>query len=87
MKAHAEHHGEFTDLAAAVDELRRLAEIPWDHEPNQAPCQNWPSCGRRYEIIEFVDTPEPRRELRRTRALDISKKGVVWHEPFGPGNA
>jgi hypothetical protein len=59
---HAEQHGEFSELEDAVLELRRRAEIPWDHEPNKAPCQNWPTCGRTYEIIEFDDTQTPWKE-------------------------
>jgi hypothetical protein len=81
---HAEHHGEFTTFNDAVRELRRRAQIPWDREPNQAPCQSWRTCGRSYEIIEYDDIQTPWRELRRKSALEISAEGVVWHEPFGP---
>ncbi len=84
---HAEHHGDFAALEDAVRELRRRADIPWDGEPNVAPCQSWATCGRTYEVIEYDDTQSPWRELRRTKALDISKDGVVWHEPFGPSTA
>ncbi len=84
---HAEHHGEFAELADVMLELRRRAEIPWDQEPNQAPCQSWATCGRTYEVIEFDDTHTPWNELRRAKALEISKEGVIWHQPFGPANA
>jgi hypothetical protein len=84
---HAEHHGEFASLEDAVRELRRRAEIPWDREPNVAPCQSWATCGRTYEVIEYDETDGSERQLRRMKALEISKDGVVWHEPFGPSTA
>ena len=83
---HAEHHGEFAAFEDAVRELRRRAEIPWDQEPNQAPCQSWRTCGRAYEVIEFDDTQTSSKKLRHTKVLDISREGVVWHEPFAPAN-
>lgn len=78
-EAHAEWHGSFDNIGAALAELRRRADISWDHEPNQAPCQGWRTCGRRYEIIEFDDTQSPWRELRRMPALEISAAGPQWH--------
>lgn len=54
---HSEFHGDFETMAAAVEELRRRAEIPWDQEPNRAPCTNWRTCGRSYGIIEFESNP------------------------------
>ena len=84
---HAEHHGEFGSLEDAVLELRRRAEIPWDREPNAAPCQSWATCARTYDVIEYDDTDGCTRQLRRIKALEISKDGVVWHESFGPSTA
>jgi hypothetical protein len=83
---HAEQHGEFATFEDAVRELRRRADIPWDHEPNLAPCQSWATCGRAYEVIEY-DSQNLPKQLRRMKALDISKEGIVWHEPFGPSKA
>jgi hypothetical protein len=81
---HAEHHGEFATLEDALHELRRRAEIPWDREPNVAPCQSWATCGRIYELIEYDEGSDGGgRQLRRSKALEISKDGVIWHEPFG----
>lgn len=37
---HAEQSGEFATEHEALAELRRRAELPWDKEPNQAPCTN-----------------------------------------------
>ncbi|MDT7602765.1 MAG: hypothetical protein QOF61_762 [Acidobacteriota bacterium] len=78
-EAHSEWQGEFDTLSGALAELRRRAEIPWDQEPNQAPCQSWRTCGRRYEIIEFDATELPWRELSRTLALEISASATKWH--------
>lgn len=73
---HSEFHGDFETMAAAVEELRRRAEIPWDQEPNRAPCTNWRTCGRSYEIIEFESNPY--RETHRIPALEVSAEGVRW---------
>ncbi len=70
--------GEFLTLGEAVAELRRLAAIPWDSEPNVAPCMSWRTCGRSYQIIQFMAGVEPRKELRRIPALKISAAGVEW---------
>ena len=53
---HSERVGEHPTLDEAVRELKRLARIPWDAEPNRAPCQNWRNCGRRYEVVEYDET-------------------------------
>lgn len=85
---HAELQGEFATLEEVLRELRRRAEIPWDQEPNVAPCQGWATCGRIYVIYEVeVDPDGGWRELRHGKALEISKDGVVWHETFNPSAA
>jgi hypothetical protein len=76
---HAEWQGEFPSEREALAELQRRAEIPWDQEPNRAPCMSWRTCGRGYYIIEFDDTHEPWKELKRTRLLDVSASEVKWH--------
>jgi hypothetical protein len=79
-EAHAEPHGEFDNRADALVELRRRAAIPWDQDPNQAPCQNWRNCGRRYELIEYDVPVSPRKELNRELVLEISASGARWHQ-------
>ena len=59
-------------------ELRRLAHLPWDKWPNLAPCANWATCGRTYEVVEYDDSTQPWRELRRLPALGIDAQGVRW---------
>jgi hypothetical protein len=81
-EAHAEPQGEFDALESAVAELRRRAEIPWDRAPNLAPCVDWKTCGRRYEIVEYDSAETPWREIRRLHALDVSAGGARWAAAF-----
>ena len=75
---HAEWLGEYSTRSEAVSELQRLASIPWDQTPNQAPCVNWATCGRTYELVQFDDTTTPWQELGREPALNVSKEQVEW---------
>jgi hypothetical protein len=79
-EAHAELHGEFESIDEAIAELKRRASIPWDQEPNVAPCMSWRTCGRRYDIIEYGDGRSA--EVRRMPALEISAAGLKWVPPF-----
>jgi len=79
---HAEPQGEFATLEEAVAELRRRAGIPWDKDPNRAPCTSWQTCGRAYEVIEYDVTRSPWQEIRRMAALDVSPSGVRWSVGF-----
>ena len=79
---HAEPQGKFVNLEEAVMELRRRSCIPWNEEPNQAPCMSWRTCGRACELIEYDDTQAPWTELRRFAALEISSRGVKWSREF-----
>jgi hypothetical protein len=76
---HCEWHGEFASETEALVELNRRAQIPWDQEPNRAPCMSWRTCGRGYWVIEFDDTLEPWKELKRTKVLEVSAAEVKWH--------
>ena len=73
---HCETQGEFDSFADALNELQSRAALPWDAEPNRAPCQSWRTCGREYEIIEYDRTAQ--RDIRRIPALRISASGVTW---------
>ncbi len=76
---HAEWQAKrFGSYSEAMDELRLRADLPWDEQPNVAPCKSWRTCGRRYEIIEFDTSEEPWPELERTEILDMSASGVRW---------
>lgn len=75
---HAEPLSQHGSLAEAWVELRRLSGIPWDQAPNIAPCTDWRSCGRSYEIIEFDTSLDPWREVQRVSGFGIRALGVVW---------
>ena len=76
---HAERlPGKFESRAAAFAECRRLAEVPWDKPPNQAPCQSWQTCGRCYAIMEYDDSAIPWRLLSQENVLEISVSGNQW---------
>jgi hypothetical protein len=79
---HAEPQGQFENIRLAIAELKRRSTIPWDQEPNRAPCGNWSACGRSYEVIEYDDSHSPWKELRRMPALDISAAGIKWSNGF-----
>lgn len=78
-EAHAgPQEGRFQARQQAIAELERRAAIPWNEEPNRAPCTNRLNCGRRYELVEYDDTTLPWKELSRNLILDISAAGVRW---------
>jgi hypothetical protein len=75
---HAELHGSFDTLDAAVAELRRRAAIPWDQDPNRAPCTSWRTCGRDYLIREYQGVG--RKDLiRRIEYLRVTAAGPEWN--------
>jgi hypothetical protein len=79
---HAESQGEFSDMTQAIAELKRRAELPWDQDPNLAPCTNWQACGRIYEVVEYDDSQNPWKELSRARALEVGPSGPKWAPNF-----
>ena len=85
-EAHAEQCGEHATLEEAVARLKELAGIPWNEEPNVAPCTSWRTCGRRYEIVQYEISSRPWKELRRMPALEINAQGVVWDAEFAHEN-
>lgn len=83
---HAERQdGEYPTLDAALAELRRRAGLPWDAQPNLAPCTGWRNCGRHYQVIEYDTSSSPWRELRRAELLRVSASGVEWVHPGALG--
>jgi hypothetical protein len=77
-QSHAEQLSEFTSLQDAWAELRRLSALPWDEQPNAAPCQSWRTCGRDYEILEYETFSTPWTLVRRFAGLAINANGVAW---------
>lgn len=79
---HCDWHGQFATFDEAVAALRRRATLPWDEPPNVAPCTSWKTCGREYVIIEFDDSHQPWKELRRIPAFHMSAEGVEMASGF-----
>jgi len=77
---HAEEYGEFPDFQAAMQELKRRSNIPWDHEPNLPPCTSWRTCGRVYVIVEYDDAQTPPKMLKRQIVLEIKAAGPKWFD-------
>ena len=68
----------YLTLQEAMTELERRAAIPWEEEPNRAPCMSCRKCGRQYVIEEYDDTESGRSS--RVLILEISAKGVEWQQ-------
>jgi hypothetical protein len=80
---HCELGASFATEREALAELERLAALPWDAPPNQAPCTGWENCGRRYALVEYDDSGTRWRQTRHTAMLEISAQGIYWLAP-GP---
>lgn len=79
---HSEAMSKHDTFEEALAEIKRLATLPWDSEPNMAPCANWRNCGRRYDIVEFeMSSNERWRERSRTPILEVNADGVFWFVP------
>ena len=81
-EAHSEYIAEVQTWEEAITELKRLSKIPWDKEPNQAPCISWKTCGREYIIIEFDGDGNSAKQLRRVSALGVSAESITWDPGF-----
>lgn len=82
-ETHGEPDGRFATFEEALAALHERAAMPWDAEPNRAPCRGWRTCHRAYAIIEYDDSQSPWRELQLVPVVDISASGVRWH-PLNP---
>jgi hypothetical protein len=81
---HAEPLREFSSLGEAFQELQRLALVPWDQEPNRAPCTGWRKCGRWWAIVEYDTSTRPWKRLQEEVYLDVSASGVCWPRLIEP---
>jgi hypothetical protein len=82
-ESHCEFCGDFDSFEGAVAELRRRAELPWDSDENRAPCVQWRTCGRAYQVIEYDKEHKPWKQLNRTDVLlSVSADGAVWASGF-----
>ena len=81
-ETHSEQCSKHATLEEAVARLKQLAALPWNEQPNMAPCTSWRTCSRRYEVVEYETGSHPWKERRRIPALEISAKGVSWEKEF-----
>lgn len=79
---HAEPIAEFSTWDDAVTELNRIAHVRWGDAPNRPPCQDWASCRRDYELVEYNVAEAPWTLIRRAPALKVSAEGVEWLGEF-----
>jgi hypothetical protein len=80
---HGEWIGQYASREEAHEELRRLAELPWNEAPNLCPCMSWRTCGRRYHVIEYDTSVDPWRTLRNEVLLEVSAKKTAWLSSSG----
>ena len=74
---HCQHIGRFKSYGDAKLAIVGFVSNRWDEEPNRAPCRNWETCGRDYQIIE-VDTDD--KFLKATLICKISCDGAIWFD-------
>lgn len=77
---HSEWMGEFSTLKETIEKLQELAIIPWDEDPNRAPCVGWKTCGRDYYIIEYDDSTLPWTEINNKHIMRMDSLGATWHK-------
>jgi hypothetical protein len=75
---HAEHVGGFASRTEAIDELKRLAGLPWNEVPNVCPCTSWRTCGRHYHLIEYDTSRTPWTQISRVPFLEVSAARTSW---------
>ncbi len=80
--AHCESFGRYESFELALDEIKRLATIPWNKKPIKAPCSEWKNCGRFFEIVEYDMSVTPWICKGRKAVLESTSKGLCWAEKF-----
>lgn len=74
-QAHAETVANFSDEASAIRKVRRLFATPWNEPPNLAPCMDWETCGREYDLLVYETSTSPWTLVIRRAALIVTAKG------------
>jgi hypothetical protein len=69
---------QFGIFDSALNELRRIADIPFGEAPNKPPCTSWQDCLREYHIVNYDDSQNPWILLANNKILEISKTEVKW---------
>jgi hypothetical protein len=75
---HAEPQQQYPTRQEALLELERRAKLPWDSEPNLAPCTSWRTCGRNYELREYDTSQLPWKKLWHRAVLELDATGARW---------
>lgn len=79
---HCERIDQCESFEAAVARLEELARLPWDQDPNRAPCTSWRKCGREYQVLEYDDSAIPWKLVRGADVLKVSASAVEWVPGF-----
>lgn len=76
---HYDTVGEYGSFGEAMECIRTLTGIPWNEEPNVAPCASGETCSRLYVINEYDTSTIRWKYISTTEPIvDISAKGVTW---------
>lgn len=75
---HAEIIGKYGSHDDAIAALREFADKPWNEAPNRAPCVDWQTCGRSYEVATYDCHDDPWEELGREAVLRVSALDMEW---------
>lgn len=75
---HLDLGSRYPSFDLAIAEVVRRAALAWDEEPNRAPCREWRTCGRVYEVREYDDGVTPWRLLGRLKVVRVSAAGAAW---------
>ncbi len=75
---HAWRSRHFASLSDAIKELQRLARVPWNEEPNWAPCKQWRTRGPLYQLLEVEYGPPRLKLIRSIEVLRINANEVTW---------
>lgn len=81
---HGDTLGNYDTFEDALTQLRAWALLPWDQDPNLAPCTSWRTCGRSYQIVEYDSTVTPWKRINTTEILEVDARGVKWADGFQP---
>lgn len=79
---HCERIAQCDSFEEAIERLQQLSQLPWDQEPNRAPCTSWRKCGREYQVIEYDDSASPWKVVREADVLKVSASNIEWVPGF-----
>ena len=74
----------YSTFELALAEIQRRVSMPWDAEPNKAPCTSWRTCGCSYVVNKWDITITPFKRLKTTSIVEIDSEAVRWEPDFAP---